>query len=322
MCIIREGEKCLLVKVELCPKCFKDIHLWDDDVASSTHRVFRIKLEFTEDIREVIMNDHDPTHDAMVEEFWRSWTMEGPPKNKRRQQRFFRFLPSDARCKFCFAPFDGTSGTLVKAIFQVSSSRFNPHYCNFCDDFANKFQGGAEVPITMLFVDVRGSTTLAERIGQKEFGSLINRFYVESTTVLSHADAMIEKLAGDEVSAIFTRGISGEDYSRRAMEAAEDLLKVTGHGEGQEPWIPVGIGIHTGEAFVGSVGKPNGIMEVAVLGDVPNTAARLTALAAPGEILVSADAMIDAQMITQDLEKRHLDLKGRSEGIDAYVLHL
>jgi class 3 adenylate cyclase len=84
----------------------------------------------------------------------------------------------------------------------------------------------------------------------------------------------------------------------------------------------MGIGIHTGEAFVGSVGKPNGIMEVAVLGDVPNTQAHLTALAAPREILVSADAMIDAQMITQDLEKRHLDLKGRSEGIDAYVLHL
>jgi len=268
------------------------------------------------------MSDNDLAHEAMVEQFWHSWAMEGPPKNKRRQQRFFRFLPADTRCKFCFAPFDGASGTLVKTIFQVSPSRFNPHYCNFCDDFANKYQGGAEVPVTMLFVDIRGSTTLAEGIGQKEFGSLINRFYVESTTVLSYADAMIEKLAGDEVSAMFTRGISGEDYSRRAIEAAKDLLKVTGHGEGEEPWIPVGIGIHSGEAFVGSVGQPNGIMEVAILGDVPNTAARLTSQAAPGEILVSADTMTDTQISTQDLEKRHLDLKGRSEGIDAYVLHL
>jgi adenylate cyclase len=174
----------------------------------------------------------------------------------------------------------------------------------------------------MLFVDVRGSTTLAERIGQKEFSNLINRFYVETTKVLSYADALIEKLAGDEVTAMFTRGIAGEDYSRRAIHAAEELLKVTGHDEGQEPWIPVGIGIHTGEAYVGSVGQPNGIMEVAALGDVPNTAARLTSMAAQGEILVSADAITDAQIDTQDLEKRHLDLKGRSEGIDAYVLHL
>jgi len=267
-------------------------------------------------------NDNDLTHEAMVEEFWRGWTMEGPPNSKRRQQRFFRFLPATARCKFCFAPLDGTSGTLVKTLFQVTPSRFNPHYCNFCDDFANKFQGGAEVPITMLFVDVRGSTTLAEQIGQKEFGSLINRFYVESTKVLSYADAMIEKLAGDEVTAMFTKGVAGEDYSRRAIETAKELLKITGHGGGEKPWIPVGIGIHTGETFVGSVGQPNGMMEVAALGDVPNTAARLTSQAAPGEILVSADTMTDAQMNTDDLEKRHLNLKGRSEGIDAFVLVL
>lgn len=266
------------------------------------------------------MND-DLRNDAMIEQFWRSWTMEGPPKSKRRQQRFYRFLPAEARCKFCFAPFDGTSGTLVKTLFQVYPSRFNPHYCNFCDDFASKYQGGAEVPITMLFVDVRGSTTLAERIGQKEFGSLINRFYVESTNVLSRADAMIEKLAGDEVTAMFTPGVAGEDYPRRAIEAAKELLKVTGHGE-EEAWIPVGIGIHTGEAFVGSVGQPNGIMEVAALGDVPNTAARLTSLAAPGEILISEDAMTAAKMDTEGLEKRQLELKGRSESINAFVLHL
>ena len=73
---------------------------------------------------------------------------------------------------------------------------------------------------------------------------------------------------------------------------------------------------------MGSVGQPNGMMEVAALGDVPNTAARLTSQAAPGEILVSADAITDAQMNTQGLEKRHLELKGRSEGIDAFVLGL
>jgi adenylate cyclase len=84
----------------------------------------------------------------------------------------------------------------------------------------------------------------------------------------------------------------------------------------------VGIGIHSGEAFVGSVGQPNGIMEVAALGDVPNTASRLTSLAGPGEILVSEDTMKATQLEFLDLEKRHLDLKGRSEGIDAFVLRL
>jgi adenylate cyclase len=268
------------------------------------------------------MSDKDQAHEAMVEEFWRSWTMGGPPTSKRRQHRFYRHLPSESRCKFCYAPFDGTIGSLVKTIFHVYPSRFNPQYCNFCDDFASKHQGGAEVPVTMLFVDIRGSTALAERIGQKDFSNLINRFFVASIKVLSYADAMIEKLAGDEVTAMFTRGIAGEDYTARAIEAGKELLKATGHGEGKEPWIPVGIGIHTGEAFVGSVGQPNGMMEVAALGDVPNTASRLTSLAGPGEILVSVDAMRHGKMDTQDLEKRHLDLKGRSKGIEAYVLHL
>ena len=266
------------------------------------------------------MTDKDLAHETMVEEFWRSWTQEGPPKSKRRQQRFFKFLPADHRCKFCFAPLDGASGTLVRKVLQVSPSQFNPHYCNFCDDFANKFQGGAEVPITILFVDVRGSTPMAERIGQKEFGSLINRFYVESTKVLSRADAMIGKLAGDQVSAMFSRGVAGEDYTRRALDAAKELLKVTGHGVGKEPWIPVGIGVHTGETFVGSVGQPNGLMEVAALGDVPNTAARMTSMAATGEIMVSEATIAAAKMDTQGMERRDLAIKGRDKGITAFVM--
>lgn len=269
-----------------------------------------------------MMSDNASSEDALIEQFWTSWAMDGPPRLKKSQQQLFRFLPAATRCKLCLAPFDGASGALVKTIFRVHPSRFNPHYCNVCDEFAKKYQGGAQVPLTMLFVDIRGSTTLAERIGQKEFGDLINRFYVETTTVLSHADAVIEKLAGDEVSALFTRGLAGDQYSRRAIEAAKELLEVTGHGAGREPWIPVGIGIHTGETFVGSIGRPNGIMEVAALGDVPNTAARLTSLAAPGEILVSADAAADALLDTQGLEERHFDLKGRTEGVDAYALHL
>jgi adenylate cyclase len=258
----------------------------------------------------------------MVEEFWRQWAMDGVPPSKQRLQLFYKFLPAEARCKLCYAPFDKTGGALVKTFLHVFPSRFNPNYCNVCDDFAIKHQGGAKVPVTMLFVDVRGSTALAEKMGEKEFSHLINHFYVESTNTLCHADAIIEKLVGDEVTAIFTRGLAGEDYPHKAIEAAKKILKVTGHGEENEPWIPVGIGIHSGETFVGSVGKPNGIMEVAALGDVPNTAARLTSLAAPGEILVSEDTMLAARLDTQGVEKRHLELRGRSKMIDAYVLHL
>jgi len=268
------------------------------------------------------MESKDLTHDAMVEEFWRNWFMEGPPKAKIRRQKFFKFLPSEVRCKFCSAPFDGVAAPFVKNVLQVYPSRFNPFYCNTCDDFSNKYQGGAEIPITMFFADIRGSTALAEQIGAKEFSSLINRFYIKSSMVLSHAGAMIEKLVGDEVAAVFSIGLSGENYHNQAIQAAKELLRETGHADENGPWVKVGIGIHSGEAFVGSVGRPDGIMEVVALGDVPNTAARLTSMAAPGEILVSEDTIVAANISTQDIERRYLSLKGREEEITAYVLQL
>ncbi len=268
------------------------------------------------------METKDLAHETMVEDFWRNWFTEGPPKSKIRRQRFYKFLPAEVRCKFCAAPFDGYTAPFVKNILNVYPSRYNPHYCNTCDEFSKKYQGGAEVPITMLFADIRGSTTLAENIGAKEFSDLINRFYVMSTSVLSQAGAMIEKFVGDEVTAIFSKGTSGENYIGHAIEAAKELLRETGQADDNGPWVQVGIGIHSGETFIGSVGKPDGIMEVAALGDVPNTASRLTSLAGPGEILVSEDTIASAKVNTQGIERRQLALKGREKEITAFVLHV
>ena len=132
---------------------------------------------------------------------------------------------------------------------------------------------------------------------------------------------MIEKLVGDEVTAIFSKGLSGENYFNQAIEAAKKLLLETGYADENGPWVPLGIGIHSGEAFVGSVGEPDGIMEVTSLGDVPNIASRLTSMAGPGEILVSEETVIAAKIDTQGLERRELALKVREKEIVAFVLY-
>jgi len=173
----------------------------------------------------------------------------------------------------------------------------------------------------MLFAGIRGSSALAKETGPKDFSDLINHFFVVSTRVLTKAGAMIEKLVDDEITAIFSRGMSGEDYIRVAIEAAKELLRETGHTDDGCAWVHVEIGIHFGEAFVGSVGKPDGIMEVAALGKVPNTASRLTSMAGPGEILVSENTVTAARMNTQGLEKRRLELRGHNKKITAFVLH-
>ena len=105
----------------------------------------------------------------------------------------------------------------------------------------------------MLFVDVRGSTTIAEKMDTHEFSRLMNRFYEATIDVLVQADAFIEKLVGDEVTALFIPGYAGQEHARKAVEAGQVLLRVTGHGEPGGPWVPVGVGIHTGKAWVGSI---------------------------------------------------------------------
>jgi adenylate cyclase len=99
-------------------------------------------------------------------------------------------------------------------------------------------------------------------------------------------------------------------------------LKATGHSDPSGPWIPVGIGIHSGQTLVGSVGAENGLTQISILGDTANTAARLASLAKTGEILISDEAAQNAEIDTKNLEKRQLDLKGKSEPVTAWVINV
>jgi adenylate cyclase len=194
--------------------------------------------------------------------------------------------------------------------------------CNVCEQFAHEYQGGAEVEISMLFADVRGSTTLAEGMTPLEFSRLIDRFYKAVTDILIESNAWIEKLIGDEVTGLFVPGFAGQEHARLAVKAAQSVLQVTGHGDPGGPWIPVGVGVHTGLAYVGAVGKEGGIVEITALGDAVNTAARLASNAGLGEILVSEQTWKAAGIETKDSEARRLQLKGRSEAIDVRVLRI
>ena len=196
----------------------------------------------------------------------------------------------------------------------------NPLLCNACEEFARAFQGGAEVELSLLFADIRGSTALAEKMSPTDFSRLINRFYNTSSHVLVHSDALIDKIIGDQVAGMYVPGFAGPDHARRAITAAQEILRKTGHMNPDGPWIPLGAGVHTGTAFVGSVGSKDGTADITVLGDAPNTAARLATSAGQGEILISEAAYAAAGMQSHALEKRDLELKGKSEPISVHVL--
>jgi adenylate cyclase len=225
-------------------------------------------------------------------------------------------LPHDPRCKLCHTPFDGIGGVIVGALFGRKRSSLNPHFCNVCEDFAKKFPGGAEVGMSMLFVDVRGSTALSEQMTAMEFQKLINRFYVETTKIITFEDGLVEKLAGDAVAAFWGAGFAGPEYTARTIRAAQNILKSMSKEK-----IPVGIGVHAGVAFFGAMGSEDGLVNISAIGDEVNTAARLASKAAEGEIIVSEKALQKADLVGDGLETRSLELKGISEPVKVRVMY-
>jgi len=252
-----------------------------------------------------------------IEQMWHDWFMTDAFGVEVRLHRFFKILPHDPRCKLCHAPFDGIGGMAVGALYGRKRSNLNPNFCNVCEDFAKKFPGGAEVEMSMLFVDVRGSTSLSESMSPLEFQKLINRFFVGATKAIAEEDGLVEKLAGDAVAAFWGAGFAGKDYVARTVHAAQKIQKAM---EGQE--IPVGIGVHAGVAYFGAMGSAEGLVNISAIGDEVNTAARIASKAAAGEILISEPALRAAGMDSGQLDSRQLELKGISEPVSVRVMRL
>jgi adenylate cyclase len=175
----------------------------------------------------------------------------------------------------------------------------------------------------MFFADVRGSSTLAEMMTPVEFSQVINRFYLVATDVLVRTDALVDRLIGDEVIGLYVPAFAGPDHPRLAIQAAQSLLQLTGHNDQHGPWIPVGVGIHTGSAFVGIVGGTDGNpTDFTALGDNVNITARLASQAEAGVILISDVAYEASGLKLEGLEHRYLDLKGRSQPISVHALRV
>ncbi len=246
-------------------------------------------------------------------------TGENPILPFRNLRHLFGLLPSSPRCKFCHAPFEGAGSTLMRLIGK-RPSRLSPDLCLQCEAFARNIPGGAEIQLSLLFADVRGSTALAESMSPSDFSKLVNRFYVTATEILVSRHGWVDRLVGDQVVGLFIPGFAGARHAEQAISSAIELLEETGHHREGDPILPIGAGVHTDVAFVGAVGTADGATDVTVLGDAANTAARLSSAAAEGEVLVSEDAMRSAGMRTSGLKKRTLDLKGKSEPVSAFVL--
>jgi adenylate cyclase len=230
-------------------------------------------------------------------------------------RRLMRSVPSEPRCKLCDTPF-GRPGSLLFRLVGFGPSRLNRRLCGGCIRALEKRPGGAEVELSLLFVDVRGSTALAEQTSAGEFSRLMAGFYGLAAAAIDRWDGIVDKFVGDQVVALFIPRFAGCDHAARAVAAARELVGVVGRDEDGSS-LPLGAAVHTGTAYVGTVGEGDA-WDFTALGDAVNTAARLAAEATTGEILVSAAAAAAAGLDTAGLETRRLSLRGRAEHVDVW----
>ncbi len=263
-------------------------------------------------------DDAEPPENSLISDPQWGAILKGESGDFAAGRRFFRLIPSSPRCKLCSAPFHGF-GAPVFRMFDRGPWQKNPSICGFCFKQLERAHGGAEIELTLLFADVRGSTAFAESMGTRAFRGLLDRFYHEMTKVLLAHDAVIDKFVGDEVVALFIPALASADHASRGIEAARDVLRATGHLQTDGPWIPVGVGVHTGTAYVGAIG--DAVTDFTAIGDTVNVTARLASAAATGEILVSEDAALRAGL-AETSETRTLNLRGRNEPLDVRVLYV
>lgn len=230
---------------------------------------------------------------------------------------FLGWLPTQPRCAQCGVPFAGIGGLVARTVGFRRWNK-NPTMCNRC--FVSLPDGGIETEIAVLFADLRGSTSIAERMEPKAFAALLNRYYDLAIDVLTPHRAIIDKMIGDEVMALFTK-MGSHDHRAAAVAAAVELVDRFPEVMPPDEAPGVGVGVNAGTAYVGKVGVAEE-NDFTALGDTVNVAARLQALAKAGQVVVGDTLCGSARPEHAQLETRVVELRGRAERMTIGVINV
>jgi adenylate cyclase len=186
--------------------------------------------------------------------------------------------------------------------------------------------GGTLVRASVIFIDIRGFTTISERLEPALVVSLLNRYFAAVAPPIHDQGGFINKFGGDSLLAVFGAPVPTEDHELRAVRAAIGVrealavFNVTEEAEGRVP-LRIGTGIHAGEMIAGSVGSPDR-MEYTVIGDVVNVAARLQALTKDlgVDVLFSRDVHEKVQAFVPARRLPPVPIRGKADPLDVYAL--
>lgn len=180
--------------------------------------------------------------------------------------------------------------------------------------------GGEEHEVTAVFADVRGFTSLSEKIQPEELVNALNIYLsIIIDAVLQHG-GMINKFGGDSVMAIWNVPIENEGHALLAIKAAVGAQRTIRELQENETILPkmeFGIGINTGKAVAGNMGSRDRL-EYSVIGDTVNTAARLASATPGGKVWIGADTFerVKDYITAKPLES--LTVKGKRQPVEAY----
>jgi len=145
---------------------------------------------------------------------------------------------------------------------------------------------GERRQLTVMFVDLVGSTALAGRLDPEEMSALIRAYHADCARIISAFEGFTAQFLGDGVLAYFGYPTAHENAAERAVLAASDIIATLSRPQGDAPALSIRIGIATGLVVVGAMPGSGTEPDLAV-GSTPNIAARLQALAEPGSIVIS-----------------------------------
>ena len=189
--------------------------------------------------------------------------------------------------------------------------------------------GGKKAVVTVLFADIRGFTSISEQLSAEEVSIILNEYFTEIEPIISKYNGVINKFIGDAVMAIFGEPIQDINHAKNAVLCANEMLKAVDKLRDKwlfegKPKIEIGIGINTGEAFVGNIGSEKRL-EYTVIGDMVNLASRIESYnkVYKTNFLISSSTYSHVNNIADVIKISEVTIRGKSKKMDIYeVLRL
>jgi adenylate cyclase len=184
--------------------------------------------------------------------------------------------------------------------------------------------GGDRKIVTVLYSDIRNFVKIAENYPPDQLILILNEYFTEMASIIFENKGSLDKYIGDAIVAVFGSLIPLENHPHNAVNTAIQMMKRLPILN--EKWkkeyeltLGIGIGINSGEAFIGNVGSPER-MEFTVIGDTVNVASRFSVLARAGQILITKATLSSLDSNIKYVELSPSEVKGKSKKLEVFEI--